>query len=92
MVWIDDGDMGTSYTSNFIELLANFRFESGSRCGLVKDLLMRYFNSSTVVLFKESARGTRGLISRTYLKGAVTKEDGLGGHNGLKRAEEGEEP
>lgn len=52
MVWIDDGDMGTSYTGDFIELLANFRLESGSRCGLVKDLLTRYFNSSTVVLFK----------------------------------------
>lgn len=92
MVWIDNGDMGTSYTGNFIELFANFRLESGGRCRLVKDLLTRYFNSSTMVLFKESARGIRGLITRTYLKGAVTKEDGLGGHNGLKRAEEREEP
>ena len=92
MVWIDDGDMGTSYTGNFIELFANFRFEPGGRCGLVKDLLTRNFNSGTMVLFKESARGTRGLISRTYLKGAVAKEDGFGSHNGLKRAEEREEP
>jgi hypothetical protein len=31
-------------------------------------------------------------MSRTHLKGAVTKEDGFGGQNGLKRAKEGEEP
>lgn len=59
VVRIDDGDMGTSHTGNFIELLANFRLESGGRCGLVKYLLTRYFNSSTVVLSKESARATR---------------------------------
>ena len=90
MVWIDDGDVGTGHTGDFIELLANFRLESGGGCGLVKDFLTRYFNSSTVVLFKGLARGTRGLMLRTNLKGAVTKEDGLGGYNGQVRAEERE--
>jgi len=28
----------------------------------------------------------------THLKGAVTKEDGLGSHNSLERAEKREEP
>jgi len=60
MVWIDDGDMGAGHTGNLIELLADFRLESRSRCGLVKNLLTRDFNSGTVMLFKESTWGTRG--------------------------------
>ena len=67
MVWIDDGDVSTGHTRNFIELLANFRLESRGRCGLVEDFLTRYFDGSTVMLFKESARGTRDSCQEAYL-------------------------
>lgn len=52
MARIDDRDVGAGHTGNFVELLANFRFESWSGCGLVKDFLTRDFNSSTVMLLK----------------------------------------
>lgn len=93
MVWVDDGDVGTGHTGNFIKLLANLCLEPGSCCGLVEDFLARYFNSSTVVLLRGSTREARGTcVHKTYLKGAVTKEDGLCSHHGLERAEEREEP
>jgi hypothetical protein len=58
MVWINDGDVGAGHTRDFIQLLSNFRLESRGCCGLVEDFLPRYFDSSTVVLLKESARVT----------------------------------
>jgi hypothetical protein len=93
VVWIDDGDVGTGETCNFIELLANVWLESRGRCGLVEYFLTRYFDGSTVLLSKnfstvESGDSRQG----TYLEGAVAKEDGLCGHNCLERAKEREEP
>lgn len=93
MARIDDGDVGAGHTGNFVELLANFCFESRSCRGLVKDFLTRDFNSSTVMLIQRISTGDTGdSRQRTYLKGAVTKEDGLCSHNGLERAKEREEP
>lgn len=64
MARVDDGNVGAGHTGNFIELLANFCFESWSGCGLVKDFLTRDFNSSTVMLFKELACGHGGFMSK----------------------------
>ena len=64
MARIDDRDVGAGHTGNFVELLANFRFESWSGCGLVKDFLTRDFNSSTVMLLKNQHRGRGGLMSK----------------------------